>query len=97
MATNRFTIRVELHNSEDYTKLHEEMEDEGFTRTIKLDTEPTTYHLPTAEYNKWGEDLTSEEVLESAKRAASQVTKNYSVLVTKAAERRYWYNLKAVK
>jgi hypothetical protein len=48
MAT--FTTRVLLHNSDDYETLHEEMEDEEFTRTI-MNSDEKEYHLPEAEYN----------------------------------------------
>ncbi|MFN8289527.1 MAG: hypothetical protein U0U70_04680 [Chitinophagaceae bacterium] len=94
-----FTTRVELHNaktSEDYEKLHKEMEKEGFWRTIQLQGETTVYHLPTAEYNYSGE-VEAPAVLELAKKAATRTGKAFSVLVTKADGRRYWYNLAPVK
>ncbi len=94
-----FTTRVELHNaktSEDYDKLHLEMEKEGFWRTIQLQGETIIYHLPTAEYNYSG-DVDSPVVLELAKRAATRTGKSFSVLVTKADGRRYWYNLSPVR
>jgi len=96
---NRFTTRVELHqaDSDDYDTLHDEMKSEGFSRTISLEGENVVYHMPTAEYNKHGENMTSEQVLEAAKRAASKTGNKYSVLVTKTTERRYWHNLEAVK
>ena len=90
-----FTTRVELHNaktSEDYDKLHIEMEKEGFFRTIQLQGENVVYHLPTAEYNLSSEK-TTEQVLDLAKKAATRIGKQFMVLVTKADERRYWYNL----
>jgi hypothetical protein len=99
-----FTTRVELHKShteEDYETLHTEMEKEGFRRTIKLDSEDITYHLPTAEYNygKNNDDkTTTEDVLNLAKKAADRTKLKYMVLVTKVADnRRYWYNLVPVK
>ncbi|SJZ78357.1 hypothetical protein [Sediminibacterium ginsengisoli] len=94
-----FTTRVELHNaktSEDYDTLHKAMEKEGFWRTIQLSGETTVYHLPTAEYNYSGKVETS-AVLELAKKAATKTGKTFSVLVTKADGRRYWYNLPVVK
>jgi hypothetical protein len=94
-----FTTRVELHNartSEDYEKLHSQMEKEGFWRTIQLQGETTVYQLPNAEYNYSG-DVEASAVLELAKKAATRTGKTFSVLVTKADGRRYWYNLMAVK
>ena len=92
-----FTTRVELHNSksEDYTKLHEEMEKEGFWRTIGLEGEDESYHLPTAEYNYSNKktELDTADVLDLAKKAAKRTGKKSSILVTKAAGRRYWDNL----
>ncbi|MBA3827845.1 MAG: DUF2622 domain-containing protein [Taibaiella sp.] len=96
---NRFTTRVELHHASnvgDYNKLHLEMETEGFSRTITWENDINTYHLPTAEYNKFGESLTGMQVLESAKKAATKTGKTFSVLVTKSAER-LAFNLPIVK
>lgn len=93
-----FTTRVELHKAsteQDYELLHKEMAKEGFNRTIHLSGEPT-YHLPTAEYSIISEDLTSQQVLDRAKKAATQTKKTFMVLVTKSEERRYWYNLPKV-
>lgn len=92
---NRFTTRVELHGATDYDLLHEEMEKEGFTRTIFDDETGVEYHLPTAEYNKVG-DYTKEEVLASAESAAKKTKKKYSILVTKSAGR-FFSNLEVVK
>ncbi|NOW94010.1 DUF2622 domain-containing protein [Mucilaginibacter sp. SG564] len=95
-----FTTRVELHKnatSEDYKTLHTEMEKEGFSRTIRLDSESVIYHLPTAEYNKSSDTLSTEQILELAKKAAARTNKTFSVLVTKADGRRYWHNLEPVK
>ncbi len=46
-----FIVRVELHGatSDDYTKLHADMELAGFKRTI-ISSNRTTLQLPTAEY-----------------------------------------------
>jgi hypothetical protein len=95
-----FTTRVELHDaktSEDYEKLHAEMAKEGFWRTISLQGENITYQLPTAEYNYSSDTLSSAQVLELAKKAATRTGKKFSVLVTKADGRREWYNLTVVK
>jgi hypothetical protein len=88
----RFTTRVELHDAktwEDYNKLHIAMEKEGFTRTIRTDNE--SYQLPTAEYNR-DAALTKEEILESAKKAASTTGHKFAVLVTES-NGRLWHNL----
>ena len=92
---SRFTTRVELHEAteEDYEKLHAAMEVEGFTRTI-LNKAGTEYFLPPAEYNRSG-DVTKDEILEAAKRAAATTGKRFSVLVTQGA--RKWWNLEKVE
>jgi hypothetical protein len=95
---NRFTTRVELHDStsEDYKKLHEEMKKEGFKQTISLEGEDITWQLPTAEYNYSSNTKDSEDVLELAKTAANRTGRKFGVLVTKADGRRYWHGLKKV-
>jgi hypothetical protein len=97
-----FTTRVELHKAatpEDYKTLHTEMENAGFSRTIRLEGESVSYHLPTAEYNynKTNSNLDAAGVLELAKKAAAKTGRAFSVLVTKADGRRYWHNLEPVK
>lgn len=90
----KFTTRVELHDAkspEDYTGLHEYMEEEGFSRRIRFGQ--VRYELPTAEYNYTDED-TIESVLEAAKRAATKTGKKFSVLVTETTVARAHYNLK---
>lgn len=91
-----FTTRVELHNAaaSDYEALHMAMEAEGFSRRIKSD-QGTWYHLPTAEYDRSGQ-LTREQILESAKRAAAKTNKKYAILVSEATAR-YWFGLEQVK
>lgn len=88
----RFTTRVELHNADedDYEQLHAAMEREGFSRTI-VSGDGTTYHLPTAEYDRQG-NLTRDEVLESAKRSANKTGCSYAVLVTQS-NGRTWQGL----
>ncbi len=73
-----FTTRVELHDGtyQDYETLHAAMEREGFSRLIRSDS-GQWYHLPTAEYDRSG-NLTREQVIESAKRAASTTRKSYA-------------------
>jgi hypothetical protein len=93
-----FTTRVTLHkvkeDSEVYTELHDYMEQEGFKRTITSNND-VTYHLPHAEYDFVG-NITRNEVLEKAKRAAGKTKKKYSVLVTEAAGRT-WNGLDKVE
>ena len=91
-----FITRVELHNAkaEDYEKLHEYMEEEGFSRTITSDDE-VAYYLPTAEYELSGE-LTRSQILQKAKSAASKTTKSFCALVTQSAGQSC-YGLKQVK
>jgi hypothetical protein len=86
-AMTRFTTRVELHHAsdDDYEVLHSAMKTEGFSRTITFGD--VSYHLPTAEYNRSGE-LTTDQVLESAKRAAATTGRNYAVLVTESNSRK---------
>ena len=95
-----FTVRVELHgvkhDSEKYTELHAEMEDQGFSRTISLDG--TRYELPTAEYGRVSKE-TEDHILNKAKAAAKVVMgsdSKYSILVTAAKNPRVQHNLKTV-
>ena len=91
MAT--FTTRVELHDADetDYETLHSAMAEEGFTRTI-TSGDGITYHLPTAEYNRSGQ-LTRDNVLDSAIRAAEKTGKGHGILVTESDGRK-WIGLK---
>ena len=79
-----FTVRVELHdaNPNDYSVLHEAMEDEGFSRTITADS-GITYHLPEAEY-VISADITRADVLARAKEAANSTKKKFGILVTES-------------
>lgn len=98
-----FTTRVELHDAKDYSdyeKLHTEMAKENFSRTIQLQGDTVIYQLPTAEYNyskTHTPEITTVQVLELAKKAATRTGKKFSVLVTKADGRREWFNLSPVK
>jgi len=91
-----FTTRVELHDGleSDYERLHREMEVEGFARVIQSDN-GIWYHLPFAEYNRL-EDLTADQVRESAKRAAAKTGRKFAVLVSEST-RRSWYGLEQLK
>ena len=68
------------------------MEKKGFTRSITADN-GSTYHLPWAEYNGTG-NLTSMQVLDVARAAASTTGKQNAVLVTEASSRA-WAGLTA--
>ena len=85
----RFTTRVELHYADenDYENLHSAMEGEGFTRTI-VSGDGIRYHLPTAEYDRQG-NLTRDQVLESAQKAANKTGCKYAVLVTESSGRKW--------
>lgn len=91
-----FTTRVELHsaNYDDYETLHSAMEDEGFSRFIRSG-EGAVYHLPTAEYDRTGQ-ITIDQVLKSAVKAATRTGRKHMVLVTEAV-RRSWIGLPKVK
>lgn len=96
MKMKKFTTRIELHNVEggdQYEKLHKEMENEGFSKTIKNEN-GTEYYLPNAEYNKEG-DFERDVVLNSAKKACNKVGEKYSILVTES-NGRTWYNLEKI-
>jgi hypothetical protein len=79
-----FTTRVELHSADwsDYENLHEYMEQQGFSRTIRADN-GTVYHLPTAEYHFSGSS-TAAEVLAKAEYAARRTGRRYGIIVTEA-------------
>ena len=79
-----FMTRIELHDAsyDEYQVLHRAMEAEGFERTITSD-DGVTYHLPTAEYYRTVE-LTRQQVLEAAKRAAAKTGKRFGAIVTES-------------
>jgi hypothetical protein len=89
----QFTTRVELNGVtwQDYENLLSAMELKGFSRTITAH-DGITYLLPTAEYNRTGQDLTTAQVLNDAKAAASSVAEKFSILVTEASAR-MWLDL----
>ncbi|HIF9285254.1 TPA: hypothetical protein ACX6SX_000974 [Photobacterium damselae] len=90
-----FTVRMVLHDAdwEDYNKLYEEMNKEGFSEEISSD-DGTAYELPDGEYTISG-NLTKSDVLSKAKNAASKTGEKYAVLVTQSSGRT-WYGLKKV-
>ncbi len=83
----QFTTRVELHdaNWSDYTKLHAQMQAQGFELTVHSD-DGVVYELPPAEYNFEG-NLTRSQVLGRAKMAAATTNRKYAAIVTQSAGR----------
>ena len=90
-----FITRIELHKAthDDYEVLHAAMEDQGFIRAIDSDS-GVWYHLPTAEYYRYG-NFSIEEVLREAKAAASSVGRAFGAIVTQSP-RMMWCNLEKV-
>jgi hypothetical protein len=82
-----FTVRVELHGAEweDYDVLRVEMETEGFAAAVR-GSGGTAYELPAGEY-VFSADLTRQQVLMRAQRAAERSGYNCAVLVTESAGR----------
>lgn len=78
--TNFFT-HIELHGAgpNDYTKLHKEMTEKGFSQTVLSDNAAICAFSP-AEYYLQGA-LTRADVLELAAAAAAAVMPNYNVRV----------------
>jgi hypothetical protein len=93
----QFTTRVELHGVilEAYGRLNSAMEHEGFSRTI-IAEDGTAYALPTGEYNRAGDNLTTAKVLGDAKVAAASVAAKFSILVTESTSR-VWLDLQKAK
>ncbi|UJD93765.1 hypothetical protein FS593_05390 [Lelliottia amnigena] len=94
-----YTVRVELHDadSEDYENLHEEMRKQGFYKQINVDS--GSYELPTAEYSKVSDDLSSTDILKKAQTAANKVKPKPepSILVTGSTSVRVFSGLKKIK
>jgi hypothetical protein len=94
-----FTVRVELHDADDddYSRLHEAMEEGGFVRWIS-DRNESKDQLPTAEYNLANSALDRSAVLERARTAADSVKRKPTpwILVTESAGRT-WSGLKPWK
>lgn len=84
----KFTIRVELRNSEDadYDELHKKMEAAGFSRTITITDSGEIYDLPNAEY-LFESDETIDDVGILARKTASKIRSNPRILVTKSKGR----------
>lgn len=80
----RFSTRVELHNakSENYEKLHSEMEKRGFDRTIKA--EGVLYKMPDASYIYDG-DVDANAVHDKARAAVKATGISGGIVVTQSA------------
>lgn len=73
----RITVRIELYDasSEDYQKLHEKMDKQGFTGTIKLKN--GAWVMPPVEYNYDGQ-ATKQQALEKAISAVASARQDFS-------------------
>jgi hypothetical protein len=82
-----FTVRVELHGAEweDYDALRVEMEAEGFSAAVQ-GSGGLAYELPAGEYAVSG-DVTRQQVLAKARRAAGTSGYNCAILVTESVGR----------
>ena len=97
----KFTVRVELHNhpANGYTLLHNEMQAQGFYRTI-VGPDRLAYALPSAEYII-DQVLSKTDVMNRARNAANsvvavarqqQINMSYEIFVTVATDWDF-YNL----
>jgi hypothetical protein len=82
-------LKLILPQEGDYNILHDEMEHEGFTRTI-IGDDGDEYHLPDAEYNKIGE-FNKSDIMAAAKRAANNTARHFRILITEEIGGRSWY------
>lgn len=84
-----FVTRVELHSatSEDYDKLHAQMDARGFRRTITGDN-GKNYHLPSATYYV-SSSSTIAEIRDSARAAATAIGKGSWIVTTEGNSS--WY------
>lgn len=89
----KFTVRIELHETNDYSPLHEQMEQRGFLRTIEA-TNGSIYSLPPGEYNEIS-DRTGKEVRSDAVAAIRAINERGAVLVT-PSNGRFWQGLDEV-
>lgn len=90
---SRFTVRVELRNSNDadYNELHRLMEANGFSRTIRTDA-GETYCMPSGEYSYTSLTRGKASVGNLANSVARQIRANPRILVTES-DGRYILNL----
>jgi len=93
----RFTIRVELHGTDQgskaYDALHEAMRARHFSRSITLNE--IMYGFP--EYSRSGDFLSGPQVLRDAQAAASDVWEDFSLAVTQTDKPWLQWNLKKIK
>ncbi len=93
-----FIVRIVLHSKPpehaDYDKLHDAMEDTGFSRQIDNDEDGVWYHLPPAEYIIEG-SYTLPQVCNKAKAAAKSVDPKYGILTAEVTNYR-WIGLEPV-
>ncbi|MGC1301464.1 MAG: hypothetical protein WA840_03725 [Caulobacteraceae bacterium] len=90
----KFTVRIELHKTDDYEPLHKEMANRGFTRTIESNT-GSVYHLPPGEYNEIS-TRTGPEVRAEAVAAIRAIKKKGAVLITPSGGR-FWQGLDEIE
>jgi hypothetical protein len=76
-----FIVRVEMHKSDNYKRLHEEMEAKGFRRYLRVKGKKKA--LPEAMYAK-KTSKKSRRVADEAQDAISEVDQHFDLLVVKA-------------
>lgn len=96
----KFITRIELQyaDSDDYEKLHAEMEKEGFEKTI-IGDDGQKFHLPDGEYfydkpihvNAYEKDF--DAVLNKAIKAANKTNKSFRA-ITSRTDALKWHNLR---
>jgi len=91
----QFIVRIELPGAKDeeYNKLHSAMGHHGFLRTI-TGNDGTVYLLPSAEYIRYGADLTAEKVRGDAIAGASTMFEKFVVLVAETNGPIVWSGLR---
>jgi hypothetical protein len=90
----KFTVRITLHEAEweEYSKLYDSLEKEGFRDTISSDK--ASYKLPDGEYAISG-NYSLDDILNKAKKAINSTSVEGSVLVTQSSGRT-WFGLDKV-
>jgi hypothetical protein len=90
----QFIIRIELPGAkdEDYSKLNSAMGHHGFLRTV-TGSDGIVYLLPTAEYIRYGRDLTAEKVRGDAIAGTSAMFGKFAVLVAETNGPVVWSGL----
>lgn len=93
-----FIIRVELHSNNyvaDFTRLHDLMQVNGFSKTIKSDN-GVEYHLPRAEYLIYSATDNYSSILKKVESVVKLTGKTAEILVTESKSST-WSNLTPVK